>query len=240
MAVMLFAGRVARGRERFAALTRANRRNLHLQNLLGPAPLFPHAGMYREVLLDGLDEQALATLAAAPPIDVLLSRPPGLAPPAAALVAGFAAYLLERRLHDGLHPTWPRAIGYSPEVVRVQDVLAAHAGDARAAAQALAGLILASSCTPPVTPFLRWAGRPVFDGGLVDNVPTFALPPRCKRALVLLTRRYAAEKLAPEPRLRFVQPSRPIEIAKWDYTRPDLLDETYELGRNDGERFRAD
>ena len=117
----------------------------------------------------------------------------------------------------------------------MQDVLAAHAGDSRAAAEALAGLILASSCTPPVTPFLRWGGRSVFDGGLVDNVPTFAVPAGCERALVLLTRRVPAEKLGHDPRLRFVQPSRPITIAKWDYTRPDLLEETVELGRRDGE-----
>ena len=56
-------------------------------------------------------------------------------------------------------------------------------------------------------------------------------------ALVLLTRRYSAEQLGRDPRLRFVQPSRPIPIAKWDYTRPDLLQETYDLGRRDGERF---
>jgi hypothetical protein len=39
---------------------------------------------------------------------------------------------------------------------------------------------------------------------------------------------------------RFAQPSRPIPVAKWDYTRPDLLQETYDLGRRDGERFEPD
>ena len=148
--------------------------------------------------------------------------------------------MLERRLRDGVHPSWPRTLGYAPELVRLQGVLAAHAGDARAAVAAVAALVLASSCTPPVTPFLRWAGRPVLDGGLVDNVPSFAVLPECERALVLMTRRYPAGKLRREPRRRFVQPSRPIPVSKWDYTRPDLLQETYDLGRRDGERFEPD
>jgi predicted acylesterase/phospholipase RssA len=240
MATMIFAGRVARGRARFATLTAATSRNIRLRNLLGPDPVFPHLGMYRDVLLDALDAAALETLAAGPPIDVLLAHPPRRLPPAGALLAGFGAYLLERRLRDRVHPTWPRALGYEPELVRLQDVLGAHAGDSRGAAEAAASLVLASSCTPPVTPFLRYAGRSVFDGGLVDNVPTFAVPADCERALVLLTRRYPAEKLERHPRLRFVQPSRPIPVAKWDYTRPDLLQETYDLGRRDGERFSAE
>ncbi|MBI5487984.1 MAG: patatin-like phospholipase family protein [Deltaproteobacteria bacterium] len=237
MAAMLVAGRVARGRARFASLAAANPRNVHLENLLGPEPVFPHFGMYRDVLLDAFDDEAIAALAAGPPLDVLLARPPSRLPPAVSLLAGFAAYLLERRLRDAVHPSWPRAIGYTPELVRLQDVIAAHAGHTRATAEALAALLLASSCTPPVTPFLTYSGRPVFDGGLVDNVPVFAVPGHCERTLVLLTRRYPAEQLGRDPRRRFVQPSRPIPIAKWDYTRPDLLQETYDLGRRDGERF---
>lgn len=240
MAAMFFAGRVGRGRARFAALAAANPRNIRPANVLGPDPVFPHLGMYRDVLLDALDAGAIAALAAGPPIDVLLARPPRWLPPVGALLAGFGAYLLERRVRGGMHPRWPRAIGYVPELVRVQDVLAAHAGDWRAAAEALAALLLASSCTPPVTPFLRYAGRPVFDGGLVDNVPTFGLPAGCERALVLLTRRAAAGELERDPRRRFVQPSQPIPVAKWDYTRPDLVQETYDMGRRDGERFEAE
>lgn len=240
MATILLAGRAARARARFAALTAANPRNLYPANLLGAERVFPHLRMYRDVLLEAYDAEALAALAAGPPIDVLLARPPRRLPPLGALLVGFGAYVLERRLRDGVHPRWPRALGYAPELVRVQDVLTAHAGDDRAAAGALVELVLASSCTPPVTPFLRYAGQPVLDGGLVDNVPAFAVPPRCRRALVLLTRRYPTGKLGHDPRRRFVQPSRPIPVAKWDYTRPDLLQETYDLGRRDGERFVPD
>ncbi|MBN1771629.1 MAG: patatin-like phospholipase family protein [Deltaproteobacteria bacterium] len=240
MAVMVFGGRVERGRARFAALTAANPANVYPRNLLGADPVFPHLRMYRDVLLDALDAGALAALAAGPPLDVLLARPPRRLPRLGALLVGFGAYALERRLRDGVHPSWPRALGYAPELVRVQDVLGAHAGDARAAAEALTTLVLASSCTPPVTPFLRYTGRPVLDGGLVDNVPAFAVPAHCERALVLLTRRYPTERLGRDARRRYVQPSRPIPLSKWDYTRPDLLQETYDLGRRDGERFEPD
>lgn len=240
MAAMMLGGRVDRGRDRFAALTAANPRNLYPRNLLGPERVFPHFRMYREVLLDALDATAIAALAAGPPVDVLLTRPPERLPTTGALLVGFAAYALDRRLRDAVHPTWPRALGYRPELVRVQDVLAAHAGDARAAAEAVAALILASSCTPPVTPYFRYGGRPVLDGGIVDNVPAFAVPGHCKRALVLLTRRYPAGRFAGDPRRRYVQPSRPIPISKWDYTSPELLQATYDLGRRDGECFEPD
>ena len=32
-------------------------------------------------------------------------------------------------------------------------------------------------------------------------------------------------------------PSQPIPIDKWDYTSPSLVDQTYDLGRRDGEDF---
>jgi hypothetical protein len=55
--------------------------------------------------------------------------------------------------------------------------------------------------------------------GLVDNVPTFAVPAGFERALAPLTRRYPDGKIERDPRWWFVQPSRPIPVAEWDYTR---------------------
>jgi predicted acylesterase/phospholipase RssA len=53
-------------------------------------------------------------------------------------------------------------------------------------ADALADLVLASSCTPPFTPLLHHAGRPVLDGSIADNVPVDAAGDG--PVLVLLTR----------------------------------------------------
>ncbi|PIE18046.1 MAG: Patatin [Proteobacteria bacterium] len=240
MATMLHAGGTTSARALFAKLTAANDKNVYPERLLRRGePVMPHLGMYRAALRAAFDAAALARLAAAPPIDVLLARPPRWLPWMPGLLLGFGAYMLERRFRDGVHPSWPATMGFYPELVRVQEVIADHGRDPEAAREALVALVLASSCTPPVTPFLRWADRPVFDGGLYDNVPDFAVPSDCARTLVMLTRRYPSHKLPREAGKVFVQPSQPIPIDKWDYTSPELLNETYLLGRRDGEAFAA-
>ena len=238
MATILLADRVQLARECFREATAANEKNFYPERLWRSSePAVPHLGMYGGVLREAFDAEALRSLAAGPPMDVLLARPPSWMPALPALFLGFGAYMLERRARDEVHPSWPKRVGYRPELVRVQDVIADHESDPRGAAEALVELILASSCTPPVTPYFRYGGRPVLDGGLVDNVPDFAVPESSQHALVMLTRHYPAEKLPVDPRKTIVQPSRPIPVNKWDYTSPELLEETYALGLEDGERF---
>ncbi|MNS96869.1 Patatin-like phospholipase [compost metagenome] len=131
-----------------------------------------------------------------------------------------------------LHPRLGRKLGFRPEFVRAQDC---------DSPEQLADLLLQSASTPPFTPVLRRGGRPVLDGGLVDNVPVDALDATPGNVLVLVTRLY------PRPR-RFVleqggqrrlylQPSQRVPISSWDYTRPDAMTHAYELGRRDGETF---
>ena len=235
---MIFADRVQAGIETFRRLTAANPKNVYPANLLGKARVFPHAAMYRRAIVETLDARALDVLAEAPPIDVLVARPPALPAPAA-LLAGYVSYLLERRVHARVHPQWPRAIGFRGELYTMQQ----HAAAAPAAerADAIADLVLASSCTPPFTPIYRFGSRLSLDGGLVDNVPIFAVPEHCERTLVLLTRRYPPEKLHSGSQHAgehvVAQPSEPIPVVKWDYTSPDKLAATFELGLRDGERF---
>ena len=57
-----------------------------------------------------------------------------------------------------------------------------------------------------MTSSLRWKGRYVLDGGVVDNVPVCALDDAPGATLVLLTRRYRA--LPDIPGRTYVQPSR--------------------------------
>ena len=105
-----------------------------------------------------------------------------------------------------------------------------------ATGEEVADLVLQSSCTPPFTPVYSRSGRPVLDGGLVDHVPVEGAL-EARHALVLLTRRHADEQLPRMPGRTYVQPSEPIPVKKWDYTSPDLIQRTYDLGRRDGERF---
>jgi predicted acylesterase/phospholipase RssA len=210
----------------FQASTRANPRNWYPRNLFGRDPVCPHEQMYRQAVLDLFDPLALARVHAGPDIRVLLGHMPPWLGPRTGFLAASAAYNFDKRVRRVVHPTTAVAIGYRPEVVSVREC---------ATPETLADLILASSCSPPMTSSLKWKGRYVLDGGVVDNVPVCALDEAPGATLVMLTRRYAA--LPDIPRRTYVQPSAKIPVDAWDYTSPEGIQSAYDLGRRDGESF---
>ena len=115
--------------------------------------------------------------------------------------------------------------------------------DARACetAEELADLVIASSATPPFTPVGAFRDRRLLDGGLVDNVPAFVAEhdPAVRRNLVLLTRQYPDEVVGRRGTRLYVAPSEPVPVSRWDYTRPDLIEETVALGERDADRHAA-
>lgn len=211
----------------FLRRTAANRKNAYPTNLLRGRPVFPHEAMYRAAILSCVDAAVLERLRAGPEVRVLVAHPPLERALAAVLLAGVAAYRLERVTRGRVHPRWARRLGFRPLVVPVSSC---------ATPDDLADLILHSSCTPPLTPLFRRAGRVVVDGGIVDNVPAELLDD-CERTLVLLTRRHAPEALPRSPRRTYVQPSRPVPVAMWDYANPAAIQATFDLGRRDAEAF---
>ncbi len=224
MACFIFSGKAPAAMEHFREITAKNPKNFYPENLFNGAPLFPHLEMYRNTLLSALDAQALKTLHEGPDIRILISRPPVWAKPGLAVLLGFLCYQLEKSLSAPLHPTLAVQIGFRPEIVSVRSCTTP---------EMLAALILASSCTPPFTPVLRWNGSVSLDGGLIDNVPYRAVDDVGGKTLFLLTRSYRHSSLPSIPEHAYIQPSRPIAVSKWDYTNPEGLLETYELGRQD-------
>jgi predicted acylesterase/phospholipase RssA len=210
----------------FQAATRGNPRNVYPRNLFGTAPVFPHERMYRKAVLDLFDPATLAKVHAGPDIRMLLGHMPRWLGPRTGFLTAAAAYNFDKRVRRAVHPTTPRALGFWPEVVSVRSC---------AAPADLADLILASSCSPPMTSRLMWNGKFVLDGGVVDNVPVCALDGAPGMTLVLLTRRYPA--LPDIPDRTYVQPSTDIPVSAWDYTNADGLQVAYDLGRRDGEAF---
>jgi predicted acylesterase/phospholipase RssA len=210
----------------FQSATRANPRNCYPRNGFGKHPVFPHERMYRKAVLDLFDPPALARVHAGPDIRMLLGHMPRWLGPRTGFLAAAAAYNFDKRVRRVVHPTTPRAIGFRPEVVSVREC---------ATPENLADLILASSCSPPMTSSLRWRGRYVLDGGVVDNVPVCALDDAPGATLVMLTRRYPA--LPDIPGRTYVQPSVGIPVSAWDYTNPEGIQFAYDLGRRDGEEF---
>ncbi|RKU00930.1 Patatin [Burkholderia sp. Nafp2/4-1b] len=210
---------------------RHNRKNAYWGNLFGREPVFPHYRIYRQALLDIYGEP-FAQLADAPEIRIGVSHVPRWLGARSAVAAGLVAYNIEKYLRKTLHPTLGRSLGFRPEFVRAQ---------ACTSVDELADLILQSSCTPPFTPVLRRDGRPVLDGGMVDNVPVDALDASPGDVLVLVTRLYPRPQMFTvahgDQRRLYVQPSSKVPISSWDYTSPSQMRHAYDLGRRDGEHF---
>jgi predicted acylesterase/phospholipase RssA len=235
-ACMLHAWNSAELMDYYGEALRHNTRNAHWGNLLRGERVFPHYGMYRTALLRVFSEGRFGRLAQAPEIRIGVAHIPRWMGARTAVAAGLIAYNIEKHVRKTLHPTLGKRLGFTPEIVRAQDC---------ATPEDLADLLLQSASTPPFTPVLRRAGRPVLDGGMVDNVPVHALDPTPGDALVLVTRLY------PRPtyfrmdvpvaggvqRRYYVQPSRKVPISSWDYTRPEAMRDAYALGRHDGETF---
>ncbi|MBP7738128.1 MAG: patatin-like phospholipase family protein [Spirochaetes bacterium] len=228
MACMVYAGKATECLEYFKEITGNNEKNFYPRNLFTGKPSFPHYDMYRDTVLRFMDEQALKKLKNDHDIKILLARPPKWLGPRSATFVGFMTYSIEKKIVFPVHSSWSMKLGFIPEVVSVSECKTPDD---------LADLILQSSCTPPFVPIMFRNGGTVLDGGLVDNVPIMALRDFQGEALLMLTRQYAPEKIINIPGRTYVQPSEPIPITKWDYTSPEGLQTTYDLGRRDGEVF---
>jgi len=226
VAAVLFAGCFDAALAHFKRATSGNSRNVHWKNLFNGAPIFPHAAMYRRALLEVIDERALAALHAGPELRVAITRPPGwLGARTGFAVAGLAD-ALEHVLGPPVHPQLAPWLGFRAEYVSVR---------ACRTPEALADLVLASSCTPPLTPLSMQGGKPSLDGGIADNVPVAALAEATGATLVLLARRYG--RLPAHSQRIYAQPSADVPVSSWDYTNPTGLQAAYDLGRRDGEIF---
>jgi hypothetical protein len=127
-----------------------------------------------------------------------------------------------------IHPTFGQRVGFK-----------AMAFDARdcETRQALTDLIIASSATPPFTSLGDFSGRRLLDGGIIDNVPAFLADesPGVKKNLVLLTRPYPKDVIGRQGSRLYIAPEKALPVSRWDYTRPELIDATIEVGVRDAD-----
>lgn len=214
------------GFEQYKKALAANGSNVYLRNLLRDRPVFPHGSMYREAILTSINERALSRLHQGPEINILIACPPRWASPGIALLLGILATGIEDWCNDCVHSSVGSHIGFRPLYLSVREC---------STPESLADLIIASSCVPPLTPQARRNGIFLLDGGFVSNVPTQGVREAGGQTLVLLTRQFTQ---LPSIRGRiYVQPSRPVPVAAWDYTDETAVQSTFDLGRHDGERF---
>jgi predicted acylesterase/phospholipase RssA len=202
------------------------------QVLRGKSPA-PHGPIYRDTLLCAYADGGLQRVQAAPfPIWVLTAAFPKVVPAAAGAMLGFGAYNLEKRFDPTrVHGQAARKLGFRPKLVDARDCTSA---------EELADLVIASSSTPPFTPVGMFRGERLLDGSLVDNVPADAAERSgdIRGNLVLLTRPYPATALGAHRRRTYVAPTKAVPIERWDYTRPDLLDDTIAMGEAEAEHHR--
>ncbi len=228
VACALFAGTFAQGFTNFKLAIAANGHNLYLSNFLSERPVFPHGRLYRDAILGSIDARALTRLHHGPEIFILVSCPPPWASEQMAFLLGLFAVGMDALRHDSVHASMGGRFGFKPLYLFVRDC---------ATPDALADLIIASSCVPPLTPQSRRNGVAIFDGGLVSNVPTDGIADDNGQTIVLLTRPFAS--LPAIAGHTYVQPSQQIPVHVWDYTDDAALQATFDLGRRDGERFCA-
>jgi len=187
--------------------------------------ILPHADIYRNAVLRTFDQAAMENLLAGPDIQILVTRMSTRLPKYPGMLFGLSLCGL-REFRAGRHYRQMEAqFGFRKEFVPVK----------RCATPAdLADLVLASSCTPPFTPFYSLDGRPVLDGGLTESVPLSGLPHKKGLTLVLLTAKLATTDRVPG--ILYAEPSEAIGVNSWTYD-ADKIDYLYALGQKDGNSF---
>ena len=205
-----------------------NQRNWYPGNWARGKTIFPHEQIYRNTIESGISDSDFQRLRAGPELRIILARPPGWAAGRIGFALAAFAYTLDQS-QTLSRMRWAERFGFFPEIVSLQQC---------STLDALVDLILHSSCTPPLLPLYRREGRVVIDGGLIDNAPADFVGP-ARSTLVMLSRHHRPDELPTHPDRVYVAPSKTIPIEKWDYTSPELVDETYDLGRRDGEAFVA-
>ncbi len=205
------------------------RRNFEWRAWRSEGSPWPVSLMYRSLIEAIIDDDALARLKQGPEILIGLARKPRRLPLAVAVPLGIAIYQVEKKWRAPVHPRGGRALGFSPEFVRLQDL---------ETPAEVSAVLMASASVPPFMPVGRIGGMAALDGGLVDNVPTEPLLPveaQGGRTLVILSRLYRA---FPKVQGRtYIQPSTPVPIGQFDITNPSGIRKAYELGLRDGEAF---
>jgi len=235
VAVLYFSGREVQTRHFWTRRRGGLTTNLQWTRLLRGRSPAPHGPIYRDTLLCAAAEGGLETLQAQPfPVLVLAAAFPRAVPAPLGALVGLSAYNLEKRLRpEMVHPSFGKRIGFSPQLFDLR---------ACESPEELADLVIASSSTPPFTPIGRFRGQRLLDGGMIDNVPAAAAEtvPGVRKNLVLLTRPYPAQVLGERGNRLYIAPSRPVPVERWDYTRPDLVDATVEMGEREADLYEDD
>lgn len=230
------AGRFEHAFDRFLVSVTSNQRNFYLDRALRRQRPFPHDEIYRDAVGVALRDPGFAQMQASGPVHILLSYVQPGEPFVSTSWDAVRAYA-DRRRRGVLHgpEALPRGVGV--------EVVSSHAATD---VQELLDWALMSSTIPPITPIQRKAGRRYLDGGLIDNVPIRALPEQARgegsKILCLISHHVRVpERPVPWPsgaQVLYLAASAPPPVRVWDYTSPERVLATIELGERDGAALR--
>ncbi|MFA0812762.1 patatin-like phospholipase family protein [Microbulbifer epialgicus] len=206
--------------------------NIIWKNLIRQEPVFPHFAIYKKGVHD-LFCRGFDRLRASADLRVGVIHPPTWLPPSLALATGVATYHIDKRLISSLHPTFAFRLGFRQVFYRARDCKNISE---------LEHLFLSSCCNPPFSPRLYLNGKDVLDGGAVGRAPVAGLDSSNGRVLVLDTGCFPGYprcfSLRKGDQLRtYVQPSRRLPIGVWNFSDPQILLSTLEIGLADGRAF---
>lgn len=209
----------------FKAAIARKTKNTFVARMLKGQRILPHADIYRNAVLRIFDQAAMENLFAGPDIQILVTRMSAKLPAYPGMLIGLSLCGLQAFGAGRCYRRMEEQFGFRKEFVPVK----------RCATPAdLADLVLASSCTPPFTPFYSLHGRPVLDGGLTESVPLGGLPQKQGLTLVLLTAKAATTDRVPG--ILYAEPSEAMRISGWTYD-TEKIDYLYALGQKDGAAF---
>ncbi len=186
----------------------------------------PHQTLYCSVVDRVIDETSSKAIAEGPQFQILIGHPPETGLPTMTGTALALAYEAELHTIESPHFDWAEKMGLSANLVDANE--AARAGK-------LVELVNAAAVIPPVFEPPLWDGKRVVDGGMADQAP---MPePNEGETLVLLTRPYTT---LPDVHGRvYVWPGDETPADKIDFTDPQKLRDTWDLGEADAEKFLA-
>ena len=227
-------GRKEIARDYWMRRARGITRNFDWSRMLRGERPTPQGPIYRDTLLVTFEGGGLERIREQPfPIYVLASRFPWLMPRMVSVALGIGLYSLERSVRRAPHPVSPRWLGFAPIAIDAREC---------ETPEELAALILASSATPPFTPLGAFRGHTLLDGGMIDNAPAFLAEerhPDARHSIVLMSRPYHADVMGVQGSRLYIAPTRPTPIGRWDYTQPQLLDDTVAMGAREAGTHRA-
>jgi len=222
----ILAGRIEETLAATVDVQAANSKNRYWSNALKGKNIHPHSELYRRIIHKALDHESLIKLQNAPSNRLLMAELPSWLGPRSAVLVGLMTYQLEKKLYQPVHPKWGRKVGFKSRFVEVNQC---------ETVDALADLILCSSCTPPFTPIMRNRGDTVLDGGMVDNVPLHGVDTKKGKTLVLLSRPY--KTLPKITNVDYAAPLQIVPVSGWDYTSPNDVIATFEQGKQDAQHY---